>query len=216
MVDLRHRRRVRLRLLRRRDEGTPRRHGGPRLLLPRLPERRRLVVLLARALAEEEGGGGGGGGGRAGEDGRGGAGAGGGEDRRLGLPEQPLDGLAVGLEPQLAGELEHARRADDRHAHAPAAPVHLAVPVLAALRRRRLSGSWEHGVHGRRRERHCDLLGRRWQRRRRWHCHGPVDLEGGGVAGGHGFPCELNTEQVARVLFSRPLPPWGYIFINGL
>ena len=51
------------------------------------------------------------------------------EDGGLGLAEQPLNGLAVGLEPQLAGELEHARRAHDRHPHAPPMPVHLAVPV---------------------------------------------------------------------------------------
>jgi len=51
------------------------------------------------------------------------------EDGGLGLAEQPLNGLAVGLEPQLAGELEHACRAHDRHPHAPPMPVHLAVPV---------------------------------------------------------------------------------------
>uniref|UniRef100_A0A8R7TKU7 Uncharacterized protein n=1 Tax=Triticum urartu TaxID=4572 RepID=A0A8R7TKU7_TRIUA len=185
VVPLRHRRRVRLRLQRR---GEAPGHGPG---LQRLPEgRRRLVlVLLARPLPEEGDGGGGGRGG-AGEDGRGGAGAGGGQDGRLGLPQQPLHGLPVRLEPQLAGELEHARRAHDRHAHAPPAPVHLAVPVLGALGRaglsRRRRRHRHHGVVrglGRREAGHCHRLGHGRGRR---HCHGPVELEGGGVARCHG------------------------------
>jgi len=158
----------------------------------RRPERGRrggahgCVAFLALALPEDGGrglvvvGGGGGRGGRGGgdEDGRGGAGARGGHDGRLGLAEQPLDGLPVRLEPQLAGELEHARRAHDRHAHAPPPAVHLAVPVLAAaalpldlLRR----GGRHHGAGvGRRR--------RGWHR----HRHRLVDVEHGGGGGGGG------------------------------
>ena len=105
----------------------------------------------ADALAEDEGrggvreaGGGGGGqrvragGGGGAERGRGGggegrrrgAGAGGGDDGGLGLAEQPLYGLAVGLVAELPRELEHAGRADDGHADAAPTAVHLAVTVL--------------------------------------------------------------------------------------
>ncbi|KAK2974737.1 hypothetical protein RJ640_007164 [Escallonia rubra] len=61
---------------------------------------------------------------------RGGAGASGGDDGRLGLPEEPLDGLAVGAEAELAGQLEHARSAQGRHPHAPPPAVHLGVAVF--------------------------------------------------------------------------------------
>jgi hypothetical protein len=189
--DVRRRGRGRLRLQRREAPGL----RGPRRRRQRGPEHGpRGVAFLARALAEDDGGlllllvvGGGGGRGRRGggdEDGRGGAGARGGHDGGLGLAEQPLDGLAVGLEPQLAGELEHARRAHDRHAHAPPAPVHLAVPVLAAaLLLARLRGG-RHRHHGAAAAGRC----RRWRR----HRYRLVDVEhGGGAAGdlaggGHG------------------------------
>jgi hypothetical protein len=190
--------RVRL-LLRRRQ--APR--HGPRL--QRLPEwgRRRLLDddVLAPALAEEGvGGGAGGRGGGAGEDGGGGAGAGGREDGRLGLAEQPLDGLTVRLEPQLAGELEHARRAHDRHAHAPPAPVHLAVPVLA--RGRLLRRGHHGGVSG------------RDHRQRHWRGRGPVDLEGGrGVfARGHGFGTRWCCQLCKRVSVDRVV---GWMGIAG-
>jgi hypothetical protein len=191
-VALRHRR-VRL-LLRRRQ--APR--HGPRLQCrPERGRRRRLVDdVLALALPEEGvGGGAGGRGGGAGEDGGLGARAGGREDGGLGLAEQPLDGLAVGLEPQLAGELEHARRAHDRHPHAPPTSVHLAVPVLAAARARFLRRG-HHGVGGReRRQRH-------WS----WRGQGSVDLEGGGgvFARGHG---SAGTRRC--VLVDRVVASWG-------
>jgi len=72
-----------------------------------------------------------------GERGRCGAGAGGGYDGGLGLAEEPLDGLAVGLVAELARELEDARRAYDRHANTPPPAVDLAVTVLG---RRFLNG----------------------------------------------------------------------------
>ncbi|KAL2339371.1 hypothetical protein Fmac_007311 [Flemingia macrophylla] len=85
------------------------------------------------ALAEDEGGGGREKGlvvGDGGEGGGGGAGAGGGDDGGLSLAEEPLDGLAVGLVAELPRELEDAGGADDGHANAAAAAVHLAVAVL--------------------------------------------------------------------------------------
>lgn len=59
-----------------------------------------------------------------------GAGAGGGDDGGLGLPEQPLDGLTVGLVAELARQLEHPRRARRRHPDPPPPPLHLGVSVL--------------------------------------------------------------------------------------
>ena len=73
-----------------------------------------------------------------GEVGGDGAGASGGDHRGLRLLEEPLDGFAVRLVAQLAGQLEDAGGAEGRHSDAPPAPVHLRVPVLrrGALRRR--------------------------------------------------------------------------------
>lgn len=74
----------------------------------------------------------GGEGGRGGVEGGGGdgAGAGGGDDGGLGLVEEPLDGLAVGLVAQFAGELEDAGGAEGGHADSAAAAVHFLVAVL--------------------------------------------------------------------------------------
>ena len=97
-------------------------------------------VVGANALAEDEGRGGREEGlviGDGGERGRCGAGAGGGDDGGLGLAEEPLDGLAVGLVAELTRELEDARRAYDRHANAASAAVDFAVTVLG---RRLLNG----------------------------------------------------------------------------
>jgi hypothetical protein len=118
------------------------RRGGeaPELGRRKRPEARRGLGVSAGTLAGHEGGGdcwwgeggvlvgGGGGGGCGAEGGRGGSRARGGDDGRLGLAEEPLDGLAVRLVPELSGELEDAGGADDGHADA--AAVHLAVPVL--------------------------------------------------------------------------------------
>lgn len=48
----------------------------------------------------------------------------------LGLLEEPLDGLAVGLVAELAGQLEDAGGARGRHADAPPPSVNLGVAVL--------------------------------------------------------------------------------------
>lgn len=59
-----------------------------------------------------------------------GAGAGGGDDGRLGLLEEPLDGLAVGLVAQFTGELEDTGGAGGGHADAATAAVDLGVAVF--------------------------------------------------------------------------------------
>ena len=82
-------------------------------------------------------GGGADGEGDGGEAGGGGSGAGGGDDGGLGLAEEPLDGLTVGLVAKLARELEHTCGAYDWHPYAAPSAVHLAVTVL---RRRLLNG----------------------------------------------------------------------------
>ena len=84
-----------------------------------------------------------------------GAGASGGDHRGLRLLEEPLDGFAVRLVAQLAGQLEDAGGAEGRHSDAPPAPVHLRVPVLGrgALRRRLFA------VRSLRRSRHGELVG---------------------------------------------------------
>jgi hypothetical protein len=95
-----------------------------------------VVVRVERERRERRGAGGGGGGAGADGDvkrgvvGRDGAGAGSRQDGRLRLLQQPLDGLAVGLVAELAGQLEHPRRAQRRHPNPPPPPVHLGVPVL--------------------------------------------------------------------------------------
>lgn len=101
-----------------------------------------VVGVVPEPLPEDEGGrrgvgpdgevgpGAGGGVGGGGEAGGGGAGAGGGDDGGLGLAEEPLDGLAVGLVPELARQLEDTCGADDRHADAAAAAVDLRVAVF--------------------------------------------------------------------------------------
>lgn len=63
------------------------------------------------------------------------AGASGGDDGRLGLSEQPLDGLAVGAVTQFARQLEYAGCAERRHSDAAAAAVHLGVTVSGARER---------------------------------------------------------------------------------
>lgn len=64
------------------------------------------------------------------EVGRDGAGASGGDHCRLGLLEQPLDGLAVGLVTQLARELEDPSGTEGRHSDTAATAVDLGVSVL--------------------------------------------------------------------------------------
>ncbi|VFQ90527.1 unnamed protein product [Cuscuta campestris] len=72
-----------------------------------------------------------GGGGGCGESGgRDGPGTGGGDDGGLGLLEEPLDGLAVGLVAEFAGELEDPGGAEGGHADSPATAVDLLVPVF--------------------------------------------------------------------------------------
>jgi len=93
-------------------------------------EQLRLVVGGAGGRGERRGVGGAHGERHGGEAGGRGAGPGGGDDGRLGLAEEPLDGLAVGLVPQLARELEDARRAYYGHSYAAPAAVDLAVSVL--------------------------------------------------------------------------------------
>uniref|UniRef100_A0A804P124 Uncharacterized protein n=1 Tax=Zea mays TaxID=4577 RepID=A0A804P124_MAIZE len=98
------------------------------------------LVLRRREVVEGDGAGGGGrvgraGGGAEGDGERGevrrdGPGAGGGDDGGLGLLQQPLDGLAVGLVAQLPRELEHPRRAQRRHPYPAPAALHLGVAVL--------------------------------------------------------------------------------------
>lgn len=58
------------------------------------------------------------------------AGSGGGDHRGLGLLEQPLDGLAVGLVAKLSGQLENPSCARRRHSDPTAPAVDLSVPVL--------------------------------------------------------------------------------------
>lgn len=65
-----------------------------------------------------------------GETGRSNAGSGGGDDGRLGLAEEPFDGLAVGFVAEFSGELEDTCGADDGHADSAAAAVHFAVAVF--------------------------------------------------------------------------------------
>ena len=95
-----------------------------------------MIVKIVPAVEEVVGGGGEGGAGAAEGDvqrrevRRDGAGAGGGDDSGLGLPEQPLDGLTVGLVAELARQLEHPRRASRRHPDPPPPPLHLGVSVL--------------------------------------------------------------------------------------
>ena len=86
--------------------------------------------------AARNGGGGGGDRGGGGGDGGGwdGAGAGGGDNGGLGLAEEPLDGLSVGAVAELAGELEDAGGAEERHADAAAPAVDLGVAVLGGAR----------------------------------------------------------------------------------
>jgi hypothetical protein len=66
--------------------------------------------------------------------------AGGGDDGRLGLLQQPLHGLAVGLVTELPGQLEDPRGAEGRHPDpaAPAVDLGVAVLVGAPLGRERL------------------------------------------------------------------------------
>lgn len=110
-------------------------HGGL-VRVRRLHEERGVVRHMDERAPMPAGGGGGGDRGRADGDGGGGrllrgdARPGGGDDGGLGLAEEPLDGLAVGLVAELAGELEDAGGADDGHADAAAAAVDLAVAVL--------------------------------------------------------------------------------------
>lgn len=78
-----------------------------------------------------------------GEAGRGCSGARGCYDRRLGLAEQPLDGLAVRFVAQFAGQLEYPGRANDRHTDSPPAPVDFAMTVLGGrLLHRESAVSW--------------------------------------------------------------------------
>jgi len=65
-----------------------------------------------------------------GEIGGDGTGSGGGDDGGLGLLEEPLDGLAVGLMAQFSGELENPSGAGGRHSNSAAAAVDFGVPVL--------------------------------------------------------------------------------------
>lgn len=96
--------------------------------------RRRREVSAAVNPGWDGGGGGGegGAGGRGGDGGDGeGAGASGGDDGGLGVPEEPLDGLAVRAVAELSCQLEDASGAERRHPHAPPPAVHLRVPVAA-------------------------------------------------------------------------------------
>lgn len=113
------------------------------------------VVVVVRPAGER-----GGGRGERGRDGgergrRYGPRAGGGDDGRLGLLQQPLDGLAVGLVAELARELEDPRGAERRHPDPAPPAVHLGVAVLvgAPLRPQRL-----HPPVPRRRRRHNHLV----------------------------------------------------------
>lgn len=86
--------------------------------------------LLVEGCGERRGGGVTDGDGYGGEARRRGAGTGGSDDRGLGLAEEPLDGLAVGLVTKLASELEDTGGTNDGHADAPPSAVDLAVAVL--------------------------------------------------------------------------------------
>uniref|UniRef100_A0A2P2K368 Uncharacterized protein n=2 Tax=Rhizophora mucronata TaxID=61149 RepID=A0A2P2K368_RHIMU len=57
-------------------------------------------------------------------------GAGGSDNGRLGLTEEPLNGLTVGLVAELPGQLEDTCGAYDGHADSPSAAVNLAVAVF--------------------------------------------------------------------------------------
>jgi len=59
-----------------------------------------------------------------------GAGSGGGDDGGLGLLEEPLDGLAVGLVAQFSGQLENPGGAGGGHSNSAAAAVDFGMPVL--------------------------------------------------------------------------------------
>jgi len=59
-----------------------------------------------------------------------GAGSGGGDDGGLGLLEEPLDGLAIGLVAQFSGQLENPSGAGGGHSNSAAAAVDFGVPVL--------------------------------------------------------------------------------------
>lgn len=71
-----------------------------------------------------------GGGGDGGEACGGGACTGSGYNGGLGLSEEPLNGLAIGLVAELTSELEHSGGADYGHADAAAATVDFAMTVL--------------------------------------------------------------------------------------
>nr|GLL45613.1 protein EI24 homolog [Ipomoea trifida] len=79
---------------------------------------------------------------------RDGAGAGGGDDSRLGLMQEPLNCLAVGLVPQFPRQLENPSGASRRHADAPPSAVHLRVPILRRPGRRRSSAAMLVAVEG--------------------------------------------------------------------
>ncbi|PON41225.1 hypothetical protein PanWU01x14_291240, partial [Parasponia andersonii] len=72
-------------------------------------------------------------------DGRDGSGPGGGDYGRLGVLQEPPDGLTVGLVAELPGQLEDPGRASRGHSDPPAAALNFPVPVLRRrpLRRRR-------------------------------------------------------------------------------
>jgi hypothetical protein len=76
--------------------------------------------------------------GEGGEVGGDGPRAGGGDDGGPGLLQKPLGGLAVCLVAELAGELEHPRRAHGRHPYPSPAPLHLRVSVLGRMLRHHL------------------------------------------------------------------------------
>jgi len=67
---------------------------------------------------------------KGGEVSRDGAGAGGGDDSRLGLLEEPLYGLAVGLVSELPRELEDSGGAESGHSNSTAAAVDFGVAVF--------------------------------------------------------------------------------------
>ncbi|KAL4362618.1 hypothetical protein GQ457_04G004510 [Hibiscus cannabinus] len=65
-----------------------------------------------------------------GEAGGDGPSAGGGYDRRLGLTQEPLDGLTVGFMAQLASQLEDTSGTNDGHPDSPSTTIDFAVTVL--------------------------------------------------------------------------------------
>ncbi|CAL1404103.1 unnamed protein product [Linum trigynum] len=89
-----------------------------------------------------------------------------GNDGRLYLAMQPLDGLAVRLVPQLAGQLKNLGGADDWHPDSPPHPVDLALPVLRRwlLHRERAVGSAASGTRNDGRGGSCGGAGRRGSR----------------------------------------------------